>query len=98
MQFLEGTGFALWPALDGSFFVQVPSERPVRFELLDRDGGVVTGEKGWYWLRRGEQGVCVGCHASPKRAPENATPQVLLRAIEPVKMIFPLQSSSGGSK
>jgi Hydrazine synthase alpha subunit middle domain len=83
---------------DGSFFVQVPSERPIRFELLDRNGGIVAAEKGWFWLRRGEQRVCAGCHAGPERAPENATPQVLLRTTEPVKMIFPLQSSSGGAK
>lgn len=85
---------------DGSFFVQVPSEAPVRFELLDGSGGIVAAERGWFWLRRGEQRVCVGCHAGPERAPENATPQVLLRTTEPVKMIFPLhlQSASGGSK
>ncbi len=71
---------------DGSFFVNPPSERPIRFELLDRAGKVAAAEKTWFWARRGEQRVCVGCHAGPERAPENAVPQVLLHSTEPVKL------------
>ena len=71
---------------DGSFFVNPPSETAIRFELLDRSGKVAAAEKGWFWARRGEQRVCVGCHAGPERAPENAVPQVLLRSTEPVKL------------
>ena len=47
---------------------------------------IIAAEKGWFWARRGEQRVCVGCHAGPERAPENAVPQVLLRSTEPVKL------------
>jgi len=72
---------------DGSFFVNPPSETPIRFELLDHAGKIAAAEKGWFWARRGEQRVCVGCHAGPERAPENAVPQVLLRSTEPVKMV-----------
>jgi hypothetical protein len=71
---------------DGSFFVQTPADRAVRFELLDRAGNVVAAEKGWFWARRGEQRVCVGCHAGPERAPENAVPEVLLHRAEPDRM------------
>jgi hypothetical protein len=71
---------------DGSFYVQAPADRPIRFELLDRSGKTVAAEKGWFWARRGEQRVCVGCHAGPERAPENAVPQVLERTTEPVRM------------
>jgi len=71
---------------DGSFFVNPPSETGIRFELLDRSGKIAAAEKGWFWARRGEQRVCVGCHAGPERAPENAVPQVLLRSTEPVKL------------
>ena len=78
---------------DGSFFVNPPSETAIRFELLDRSGKVAAAEKGWFWARRGEQRVCVGCHAGPERSPENAVPQVLLRSTEPVKLI-----SHGGLK
>ncbi len=81
---------------DGSFYVQVPSDRPIRFELLDKSGKTVAAEKEWFWARRGEQRVCVGCHAGPERAPDNATPAVLLRTTDPVK--FPVHSGNGGMK
>jgi len=71
---------------DGSFYVRTPSEAPLRFELLDRAGKTVAAEKGWFWARKGEQRVCVGCHAGPERAPENAAPQVLLHTQKPVAM------------
>ncbi len=71
---------------DGSFYVNLPGERPVQFELLDRSGKTAAAEKTWFWARRGEQRVCVGCHAGPERAPENAVPQVLLRTTDPVKL------------
>ncbi|HLK63433.1 MAG TPA: hypothetical protein VKU19_08335 [Bryobacteraceae bacterium] len=74
---------------DGSFYVQTPSEAPLRFELLDRDGKTVAAEKVWFWARKGEQRVCVGCHAGPERAPENVAPQVLLRTQKPVSLIKP---------
>jgi len=83
---------------DGSFFVQVPSETAIRFELLDAVGKTITGEKGWFWARRGEQRVCVGCHAGPERAPENASPAVLLRTQDPVKMALPVHSGKEGTK
>jgi hypothetical protein len=72
---------------DGSFFLHVPSEQPLCMELRDRAGRVIEAERGWFWMRRGEQRVCVGCHAGPERAPENAVPKVLLRADVPVPMI-----------
>jgi hypothetical protein len=81
---------------DGSFYLQVPSERPLRFELLDRAGKVVKSEKGWFWMRKGEQRVCVGCHAGPERAPENVTPQVLLRTQTPTRLGLP--PGQGGIK
>ena len=71
---------------DGSFFVNPPSETAIRFELLDRSGKIAAAEKNWFWARRGEQRVCVGCHAGPERAPENAVPETLLRSTDPVKL------------
>jgi hypothetical protein len=85
----RGSAVALGKApveTDGSFYVQAPSETPLRFELLDGAGKTVAGEKGWFWARKGEQRVCVGCHAGPERAPENVTPQVLTRTQKPVPM------------
>ena len=77
---------------DGSFYAHVPAGRPLRIELADRSGRVLAAEKGWFWMRRGEQRVCVGCHAGPERSPENAVPKALLHSTIPVD----LTKSSGG--
>ena len=71
---------------DGSFFVKVPVDRPIRFELLDFKGTVLRQERGWFWARGGEQRICVGCHAGPERASENRVPDVLMRTTEPVDL------------
>jgi hypothetical protein len=71
---------------DGSFFLQVPTEQPLRIELKDRTGKPLAGEMGWFWMRRGEQRVCVGCHAGPERAPENVVPKILTRLKAPIAL------------
>ena len=72
---------------DGSFYVQVPADRPIRIETVDAAGRTVQAERGWFWMRPSEQRICVGCHTGPERAPENKVPEVLLRTIVPVKML-----------
>ena len=71
---------------DGSFFVKAPADRPIRFALLDAKGAVLRQEQGWFWIRGGEQRICVGCHAGPERASENRVPAVLLRTTTPVDL------------
>jgi hypothetical protein len=71
---------------DGSFFVKTPADRAIRFALLDAKGAVLRQERGWFWIRRGEQRYCVGCHAGPERASENHVPAVLLRTTTPVDL------------
>ena len=85
----EGAAVAIGTApvdADGSFFLTAPADRAVRFELLDKSGNSVASEKGWFWYKRGEQRICVGCHAGPEHAVENVQPQVLLRTTEPVNL------------
>lgn len=71
---------------DGSFFVQVPTEQPLQIELLDSAGKTLKREAGYFWMRRGEQRACVGCHAGPETAPENAVPMILLKSTTPADM------------
>jgi hypothetical protein len=71
---------------DGSFYLRTPADQPLKIELLDRSGKTLKKEAGWFWLRRGEQRACVGCHAGPETAPENAEPAVLLRSTIPADM------------
>ncbi len=71
---------------DGSFFVKTPADKPIRFSLLDQKGAVVRQEHGWFWIRRGEQRICVGCHTGPERGSENQVPAVLLRTTTPADL------------
>lgn len=82
---------------DGSFFVQVPTEQPLQIELLDASGKTLQRQAGWFWMRRGEQRACVGCHAGPETAPENAVPLTLLKSTTPADMtgIRPPNPSGG---
>ena len=83
---------------DGSFFVQATGDRPLRFILLDAAGNTLREEHGWFWVRRGEQRICVGCHTGPERAPENRVPQVLLRTTTPVDLTGGAMETAGGGK
>jgi len=83
---------------DGSFFVKVPGDKMIRFTLLDEKGAVVRQEQGWFWIRRGEQRICVGCHTGPERASENRVPAVLMRTTTPVDLTGTNPASSAQSK
>jgi len=71
---------------DGSFYVRVPGDKPIRFSLLDKKGTVLRRERGWFWARAGEQRYCVGCHAGPERGSENHVPATLLRSTVPTDL------------
>lgn len=71
---------------DGSFFVKTPADKPIRFSLLDQKGVTLRQEHGWFWIRAGEQRICVGCHTGPERASENRVPAVLLRTTTPADL------------
>jgi len=83
---------------DGSFLVQTPADRPIRFALLAANGSVVREEHGWFWIRRGEQRYCVGCHTGPERSSENHVPAVLLRTTIAVDLTGGAAKSSSEGK
>lgn len=85
-------------ASDGSFFVRVPGDTPVRFAVLDAHGTVLRAEHGWFWARSGEQRICVGCHTGPERAAENRVPAVLDRSTTPADCTGRVQSSVKGGR
>ncbi len=64
---------------DGSFFVEVPADTPLRLTLLRRDGRILAALKSGIWVRPNENRGCVGCHEEPDRAPENRQPLAVLR-------------------
>lgn len=82
---------------DGSFFVQVPTEHALQIELLDASGKTLKREAGFFWMRRGEQRGCVGCHAGPESAPENEVPMILLNSTTPADMTGAAAHAAGGN-
>ena len=82
---------------DGSFYVQVPADKPLQIELLDASGKTLKRQQGWFWMRKGEQRVCVGCHAGPERSPENTVPGTLVKSTVPFDLTgSATQSHKGG--
>jgi hypothetical protein len=71
---------------DGSFYVRVPANAPIRFVLLDAKGEAIREERSWVWTRPGEQRGCPGCHGDKAIAPENRWPLTLKRFDTPTAM------------
>ena len=65
-------------------------------ELLDEAGKTLRRESGFFWMRRGEQRACVGCHAGPETAPENAVPMILLKSTTPADLTRESENSASG--
>jgi hypothetical protein len=71
---------------DGSFFVQVSANSPVRFVLLDSKGETIREEHSWIWARPGEERGCTGCHGNKAIAPDNHWPMTLRRFDTPIAL------------
>jgi len=71
---------------DGSFYVSVPPDQPVRFELLDPSGETIHAQRSWVWARPGEERGCPGCHEDKAIAPDNHWPLTLRRFDTPTRL------------
>jgi HEAT repeat protein len=56
-------------AEDGSFYVEVPADRPLAMQAVDGEGRAVINELSWVYTRPREQRSCIGCHAPVTAAP-----------------------------
>lgn len=77
---IEGIGSTLEEievAEDGSFYLRVQSDMPVRFVSLDANKEVLRGPSAWVWMRTNERRACVGCHAQKEMAPRNIVPMAI---------------------
>lgn len=59
------------PATDGSVYLKVPANRPLRIQLIDQSGFAVMNERAWFWVRPNERRVCIGCHENRELSPPN---------------------------
>ncbi|MDP6544506.1 MAG: HEAT repeat domain-containing protein [Phycisphaerae bacterium] len=71
-------------ASDGSFYIEVPADRPLALQAIDGEGRAVINELSWIYTRPGEQRACVGCHAPVDAAP-SMTPAKAMRS-RPLKL------------
>jgi Hydrazine synthase alpha subunit middle domain len=71
---------------DGSFYIQVPADRPIRFELLGSSGRLIHAQRSWVWARNGEDMGCAGCHDDKAVAPPNHWPLALNRLDTPIAL------------
>lgn len=62
---------------DGSFYLVLDADTPVRIETLNGLGEVVRGPSDWIYLRPNERRACVGCHADHELAPDNTQPMAV---------------------
>lgn len=77
---IEGVGTTLDEidlAEDGSFYLRIQSDMPVRFVSLDENRRVLRGPSAWVWMRTNERRACVGCHAKKEIAPRNVVPKAI---------------------
>lgn len=66
---------------DGSAMFSVPSETPVYFQLLDKDGNMIQTMRSWSTLMPNEIYSCVGCHENNNTTPPaSATVTMALKA------------------
>lgn len=71
-------------AEDGSFFAEIPADRPVALQAVDGEGRAVINELSWIYARPGEMRSCIGCHAPVDSAP-GRTPGIAVRS-RPLKL------------
>lgn len=78
---LEGAGILGTAPVepDGSFHIEVPAETPLAFELLDKDGNVVSRQSTWTWVMPRESRGCIGCHEDRELSPPNRVPEAIAK-------------------
>jgi len=69
---------------DGSFYMEVPADRPLALQAIDGEGRAVINELTWIYTRPGEQRSCVGCHAKAVATPQMTVSKALKS--RPLKM------------
>jgi hypothetical protein len=79
---------------DGSFYVELPANTPLRYVTVDAEGRTVRGPSDWIWIRPNEQRGCIGCHESREFAPENRVPESILKPPFQVERALALEGDS----
>ncbi len=71
---------------DGSFFVEVPANIPIKAQIIDNNGMSLRSGT-WIWVRNHEPRGCIGCHEDPELVPQNRMVDAVTR--NPAKLTLP---------
>ena len=89
---LEGELAIVEVKADGSFYLKLDADIPLRIEALNSQGETVRGPSDWIYLRANERRACVGCHADPELSPKNIQPLAVKE--DPVVLIAKMKETS----
>ncbi len=89
---LEGELAVVEVKEDGSFYLKLDADIPLRIETLNSQGETVRGPSDWIYLRANERRACVGCHADPELSPKNIQPLAIKE--DPVVLIAKMKETS----
>ncbi len=73
---------------DGSVYLKVVADTPIRFQTLDENDNIINGPSAWTWIRPFERRGCVGCHEDPELTPNN----VVSFAVKKSPVLIPVES------
>lgn len=65
---------------DGSFYVELTADKPVRFQTVNDKDEILRGPSSWMWVRPNERRGCAGCHQDPEIAPFNVVPKAMKKS------------------
>lgn len=70
---------------DGSAIFEVPANRPIALQPLDKDGKALALMRSWLAVMPGETQSCVGCHEDQYMTPVSATAMASRKAPSKIK-------------
>jgi hypothetical protein len=79
---------------DGSVYLSVVADTPVRIQTLDADNNIVSGPSEWIWVRPFERRGCIGCHENHELVPQNTVPM----AVNKWPVVVPVDSTQQNKK
>lgn len=74
---IDGLMSEFVPAADGSFYLEVAAQTPVRFQRLNGQNEVLNGPTSWFWLMPGERRGFAGWDERRTIAPPNRVPEAI---------------------
>ena len=77
---------------DGSFYIEVPSNEPIRFQTFNNEGQLIRGPSDWIWVRPLERRGCIGCHEDKELAPVNHVPLAVKK--KPINLTTNIKKSN----